>query len=122
MTVGQTAYVWGNPGDRSQAKPLNYRVIFATLAPCGAAHRTRLPLMASCAKRAPSLVRSPVTGVWRSMPRMAPRRTPEIRLSAITADFATVVMERVGERAFVKSGAEGIYCGALSDQGLWIAL
>jgi L-asparaginase II len=38
-----------------------------------------------------------------------------------TGRFATVAMERLAERAFVKGGAEGVYCGALPDQGLGIA-
>ena len=38
-----------------------------------------------------------------------------------TGRFATVAMERLGERAFVKGGAEGVFCGALPDQGLGIA-
>jgi len=36
--------------------------------------------------------------------------------------FATVAMEGLGERAFIKGGAEGVFCGALPDQGLGIAL
>jgi L-asparaginase II len=39
-----------------------------------------------------------------------------------TGRFATVAMEAVRERAFVKGGAEGVFCGALPDQGLGIAL
>ncbi|HEV2955221.1 MAG TPA: asparaginase [Xanthobacteraceae bacterium] len=39
-----------------------------------------------------------------------------------TGRFATVAMERLGARAFVKGGAEGVFCGALPDQGLGIAL
>jgi L-asparaginase II len=39
-----------------------------------------------------------------------------------TGRFATVAMERLRERAFVKSGAEGVYCGALPEQGLGIAV
>ena len=31
-------------------------------------------------------------------------------------------MERFGTRIFVKTGAEGVYCGALPDQGLGIAV
>lgn len=38
-----------------------------------------------------------------------------------TGRFATVAMERLGERAFVKGGAEGVFCCALPDQGLGIA-
>jgi L-asparaginase II len=36
--------------------------------------------------------------------------------------FATVAMERLGERAFIKAGAEGVFCGAIPDQGLGIAI
>jgi L-asparaginase II len=38
-----------------------------------------------------------------------------------TGRFATVAMERLGARAFVKGGAEGVFCCALPDQGLGIA-
>ncbi len=36
--------------------------------------------------------------------------------------FDTRVMERVGERAFCKGGAEGMHCAALPTQGLGIAI
>jgi L-asparaginase II len=36
--------------------------------------------------------------------------------------FATVAMERLGEKLFVKSGAEGVFCGALPGAGLGIAV
>jgi len=36
--------------------------------------------------------------------------------------FDTVVMSRLGERLFCKIGAEGMYCAALPEQGLGIAL
>ena len=36
--------------------------------------------------------------------------------------FCTEIMERFGARVFVKTGAEGVYCGALPEQGLGIAL
>jgi L-asparaginase II len=39
-----------------------------------------------------------------------------------TGRFATVAMERLRERAFVKGGAEGVFCCALPDQGLGIAV
>jgi L-asparaginase II len=39
-----------------------------------------------------------------------------------TGRFATVAMERLGARAFVKGGAEGVVCAALPDQGLGIAV
>jgi L-asparaginase II len=35
--------------------------------------------------------------------------------------FATVAMERLRERAFLKGGAEGVFCAALPEQGLGIA-
>lgn len=34
----------------------------------------------------------------------------------------TVVMERLGDRVFLKTGAEGVYCGALRGQGVGFAL
>jgi L-asparaginase II len=39
-----------------------------------------------------------------------------------TGRFCTEVMQLFGERAFVKTGAEGVYCAALPRQGLGIAL
>jgi len=39
-----------------------------------------------------------------------------------TGRFATLAMERLGERAFVKGGAEGVFCAALPDHGLGIAV
>ena len=39
-----------------------------------------------------------------------------------TGRFATVAMESLGERAFVKTGAEGVFCAALPDHGFGIAL
>jgi L-asparaginase II len=39
-----------------------------------------------------------------------------------TGRFDTRVMERLGERAFVKVGAEGVYCAALPEQGLGVAI
>lgn len=39
-----------------------------------------------------------------------------------TGRFDTRLMERLGERAFVKTGAEGVYCAALPEAGLGIAL
>jgi len=34
----------------------------------------------------------------------------------------TRVMERVGERVFMKVGAEGMYCAALPERGLGVAI
>jgi L-asparaginase II len=39
-----------------------------------------------------------------------------------TGRFATVAIEQLRERAFLKGGAEGVFCAALPDQGLGIAL
>lgn len=39
-----------------------------------------------------------------------------------TDRFDTRLMERLRERAFVKTGAEGVYCGVLPDLGFGIAL
>jgi L-asparaginase II len=36
--------------------------------------------------------------------------------------FCTEIMRKLGERAFVKTGAEGVYCAALPGQGLGIAV
>ena len=36
--------------------------------------------------------------------------------------FDTRVMERLGERVFCKVGAEGVYCAALPEQGLGVAI
>ncbi len=39
-----------------------------------------------------------------------------------TGRFDTRVMQHLGERAFVKVGAEGVYCAALPGRGLGVAL
>ena len=39
-----------------------------------------------------------------------------------TGRFCTEVMQRLGARVFVKTGAEGVYCAALPEQGLGIAI
>ena len=39
-----------------------------------------------------------------------------------TGRFCTQIMERFGARMFVKTGAEGVYCAALPEQGLGIAV
>jgi len=39
-----------------------------------------------------------------------------------TGRFCTGVMQHFGARVFVKTGAEGVYCGALPEQGLGIAI
>ena len=39
-----------------------------------------------------------------------------------TGRFCTEIMQLFGARVFVKTGAEGVYCGALPELGLGIAL
>jgi L-asparaginase II len=39
-----------------------------------------------------------------------------------TGRFDTRVMQQLGERAFVKVGAEGVYCASLPERGLGVAL
>jgi L-asparaginase II len=39
-----------------------------------------------------------------------------------TGRFCTDIMQRFGARVFVKTGAEGVYCGALPELGLGIAI
>jgi L-asparaginase II len=39
-----------------------------------------------------------------------------------TERFCTEIMEQFGPRYFIKTGAEGVYCAALPDQGLGVAL
>ena len=39
-----------------------------------------------------------------------------------TGRFCTEVMQLFGERVFVKTGAEGVFCGALPQQGFGIAI
>lgn len=43
-------------------------------------------------------------------------------LVAGTGRFDTIAMEILGARLFVKTGAEGVYCASLPEQGLGIAL
>ncbi len=43
-------------------------------------------------------------------------------LVAGTGRFCTEVMEATGPAAFVKTGAEGVFCGAFPDRGLGVAL
>jgi len=39
-----------------------------------------------------------------------------------TGRFCTEIMKLLGKRVFVKTGAEGMFCGALPEQGLGIAI
>jgi L-asparaginase II len=39
-----------------------------------------------------------------------------------TGRFCTAVMEHFGDRVFVKTGAEGVFCGAIPEAGLGVAI
>ncbi len=52
--------------------------------------------------------------------RSAVARAPS--MVAGTGRFDTVVMLRLGERAFCKAGAEGVHCAALPERGLGVAI
>jgi L-asparaginase II len=52
--------------------------------------------------------------------RAAVARAPH--MVAGSGRFDTSVMERFGERVFCKVGAEGVYCAALPEQGLGVAI
>jgi L-asparaginase II len=39
-----------------------------------------------------------------------------------TGRFCTEIMKLLGARAFVKTGAEGVYCGAMPELGLGVAI
>jgi L-asparaginase II len=52
--------------------------------------------------------------------RQAVARAPY--MVAGTGRFDSRVMERLGERVFCKVGAEGVYCAALPERGLGVAL
>ena len=61
---------------------------------------------------------------------IAPRRRRRLR-EAVAAEpfmvagsrrFDTIVMQALGTKVFTKTGAEGVYCAALPEQGLGIAI
>jgi L-asparaginase II len=52
--------------------------------------------------------------------RLACARRPE--LVAGTGRFCSLVMQSLGDKIFVKTGAEGVMCGALPDLGLGVAI
>ena len=60
------------------------------------------------------------------MPRgAAPARRGGARAPFMVAGsgrFDTRVMERLGERVFCKVGAEGVFCAALPERGLGVAI
>jgi L-asparaginase II len=69
-------------------------------------------------------------GTGRGLPRA--RADAAARLRAVCAEkpwyvagtdrFCTQIMKLLGKRVFVKTGAEGMFCGALPEQGLGIAI
>ncbi len=58
----------------------------------------------------------------RAVARLRKAAAAEPFLVAGTGDFVTESMAALGQRAFVKSGAEGVYIAALPERGLGIAL
>ena len=81
----------------------------------------------------------PVGALAMAMARMAdPKDLPERRIEAVTrlrrawggqpfyvagsGRFDTALMEATGGKVLVKTGAEGVYCACLPEQGLGIAL
>ena len=54
--------------------------------------------------------------------RIAAAMAAEPFMVAGSQHLGTRIMEATGGKALVKTGAEGLYCGALPDQGLGIAL
>lgn len=63
---------------------------------------------------------SPVRG--RAMRRIRQAVAAEPFYVAGTGRFDTKIMEALRERAFTKTGAEGVFCAALPEKGLGIAL
>jgi L-asparaginase II len=69
-------------------------------------------------------------GTGRGLPPQRVRAATRLRAAcaakpwhvAGTGRFCTGIMQRFGARVFVKTGAEGVYCGALPEQGLGIAI
>jgi L-asparaginase II len=58
----------------------------------------------------------------KAMARLRAACAAEPFMVAGTGRFCTEVMGLFGQRVFVKTGAEGVFCAALPDQGLGIAL
>ncbi len=65
-------------------------------------------------------------GSGRSVPRPRPASARPVAahpfMVAGTGRFDTRVMGLFGERIFIKTGAEGVYCGAIPELGYGIAL
>jgi L-asparaginase II len=69
-------------------------------------------------------------GTGRSLPPERAKAAARLRAAcaakpwhvAGTGRFCTEMMQHFGARVFVKTGAEGVYCGALPELGLGIAL
>ena len=69
---------------------------------------------------APASACGPATRARRRACARAVARAPF--MVAGTGRFDTRVMERLGERVFCKVGAEGVYCAALPERGLGVAI
>jgi L-asparaginase II len=69
-------------------------------------------------------------GTGRGLPRERAEAAARLRAAcaqkpwhvAGTGRFCTEIMKLFGARVFVKTGAEGVFCGALPEQGLGIAV
>jgi L-asparaginase II len=69
-------------------------------------------------------------GTGHALPRARARAAARLRRAcaqkpwhvAGTGRFCTEIMKLFGVRVFVKTGAEGTFCGALAEQGLGIAI
>lgn len=102
----------------------------------GAAHRAELSGVDGCSIPTYAV---PLTALARGFARFGtgqgfgPKRAEAARrireavaahpfMVAGTGRFDTRLMERFGQRAFIKTGAEGVYCGALPELGYGIAL
>jgi len=57
-----------------------------------------------------------------AMTRLRTAMTSHPFMVAGTGRFCTMLMDRLGARAAVKTGAEGVYCAAFPDAGLGVAL
>ena len=80
------------------------------------AHSARARLRALCHRHGLSPERA------KAATRLRTACAAEPYYVAGTGRFCTGVMRHFGARVFVKTGAEGVFCGALPEQGLGIAI
>ncbi len=74
----------------------------------------------------PSPASAPASGLAPEQAHAAPRLRAAVAAApfmvAGSGRFDTRVMERLGARVFCKVGAEGVYCAALPELGLGVAI